>query len=180
MKDEDLLAFLALNSLRQFDGNLITTLRSRSIAPSDLLSSPSLLREFTNSEKAIERWYEALSSGWHLRELESCKKKGIKILVFNEEGYPSSLNTRIFIPFFLQLSNSLRCHPLDRASYHLSMAFSEFVNSLSKEGELNKSEGAMDLERKVVIKLPSNCLRELRARKANKSSSFKGTTSPVS
>ena len=72
------------------------------------MSSPSLLREFTNSEKAMERWYEVLSSGWHLRELESCKKKGIKILVFNEEGYPSSLNRLSNPPLLLYWWGNLK------------------------------------------------------------------------
>ncbi len=109
MKDEDLSVFLALNSLKQFDGNLIAALRLRSIAPSVLMSSPSLLREFTNSERAMERWYEVLSSGWHLRELESCKKKGIKNLVFNEEGYPSSLNRLSNPPLLLYWWGRLEC-----------------------------------------------------------------------
>ena len=75
MKDEDLSVFHALNSLKQFSGNLIAALRLRSIAPSDLMSSPSLLREFTILKKH-GRWYEVLSSGWHLRSWKAARKRG--------------------------------------------------------------------------------------------------------
>ena len=97
MKDEDLLAFLALNFLRYFDGNFVTALRLKSLVPSDLLSTPSLLKSFTSSEKVVTRWYEVLSKGLHLREFEMCKNIGIDVLAFGDEGYPSSLY-RLFNP----------------------------------------------------------------------------------
>ena len=91
MKDEDLLAFIALNFLRYFDGNFVQSLRLKSLLPGDLLSTPSLLKSFTSSEKVMAKWYEVLSRGLHLKEFEACKNMGIDLLAFGDESYPSSL-----------------------------------------------------------------------------------------
>ena len=92
LKDEELSILLALNALRQFNGHLINDLKCKSVSLLDLAASPSAIREFTRSERVIQRWYEMLSKGWHFRELERCRAKGIEILVWGEEGYPSSLD----------------------------------------------------------------------------------------
>lgn len=92
LKDEELSILLALNAIRQFKGHLINDLKCKSISLLDLAASPSVIREFTRSESVIQRWYEMLSKGWHFRELERCRAEGIEILVWGEEGYPSSLD----------------------------------------------------------------------------------------